>query len=229
MFVGGSGSPSTIGGYVSRRSAEIAPVQIGAALIGASAARAGFVLRLIFRHLLRGQAVARRGRGGRRSRQVFPVCAPSLIDTPEPMSIAALVARMPLIHDDGIGPHEPRLGWPRWLRDAGANPSGPGLHFGDSVLALAAARVGEGVMLARRSIAQRMLDAGELVRPVAEVRSTDGAYHLVAPRGGPTGAAAAFAAWIAAEAERFAGECADQDAANAAISSGYSAGSGKRS
>jgi LysR family glycine cleavage system transcriptional activator len=134
---------------------------------------------------------------------VFPVCAPGLAPAGT-ANLAELVARIPLIHDEGVTAPDDSLTWRRWLIERKIRVDAPGLRLGDSILALRAALAGEGLMLARRSIAAAYLADGRLVRPVSDARRTEGAYYVVAPPGGPRGAAAAFCEWVMEQAAAFA-------------------------
>jgi LysR family glycine cleavage system transcriptional activator len=126
------------------------------------------------------------------------VCAPSLrarrrLVAPEDLR------RHVLLHDD-----EPDA-WQRWLETQGVHgvSASNGTVLTDSSMLVAAAVEGQGVALARRSLAFDDLEAGRLVLPfprVAPMR-TGRAYYVVTPRAYlARPAVASFRAWILEEA-----------------------------
>ncbi|MBX3157068.1 MAG: LysR family transcriptional regulator [Deltaproteobacteria bacterium] len=125
------------------------------------------------------------------------VCAPEL--APRVRRIADL-RRVPLLRDD-----EPD-GWARWLErrgaGAGALDLGHGRELTDSAMVVAAAVGGQGVALARWSLAADPLAVGLLVRPFPRtpLLPTGRAYYLVgsaATLARPE--VAAFRAWLVTE------------------------------
>lgn len=134
--------------------------------------------------------------------RVLPVAAPSLIERLPPLRTPADLARAPLLRT----PLEP---WTPWFRAAGLDwpepASGPKLV--DLGLTLEAAVSGQGVALARPTLARHWLSTGTL-RPLFTITApAANPYFLLPPE--PTGAAAAFAEWlrgICAEAERWSAE-----------------------
>ena len=134
--------------------------------------------------------------------RVLPVAAPSLIDRLPALSTPAALAHAPLLRT----PLEP---WTPWFRAAGLDwpepASGPKLV--DLGLTLEAAVSGQGVALARPTLARHWLATGTLRPLFAITVPTSNPYFLLPPA--PTGAAAAFASWlrgICAEAERWSAE-----------------------
>lgn len=128
--------------------------------------------------------------------QVYPVCAPDMAMRQDRWTLSEAMRAMPLIHDVSIGGDDTSLSWQRWAKEIRLDIQAPGLLFGDSILALRSALHGEGLMLGRDSIVGAHVEACRLVRPVDEHRTTEGAYYVVAPPGGPKGAAAAFCRWL---------------------------------
>lgn len=125
----------------------------------------------------------------------FPVCSPAFLDARPPLGPQDLCA-LPLLQADPPG-------WRPWFEAAGLGPlePRPALAFNDAALTLQAAIDGRGVMLARRSIVERDLAAGVLVRPFATAVATDYAYYLVWPRQvSRSELAAEFRAWLLAHA-----------------------------
>jgi LysR family glycine cleavage system transcriptional activator len=133
---------------------------------------------------------------------IFPVCSPALPGRAQLRQVADLV-RYPLIHDLGATQAEPWATWTPWLREAlpGGSATRGSLYFGDATLALAAALAGQGVMLARQSIASASLATGQLIRPIASmVRESDFAYYLVATEAAfDTPRVAALRRWLSDE------------------------------
>jgi LysR family glycine cleavage system transcriptional activator len=134
--------------------------------------------------------------------RVLPVAAPSLIDRLPALRTPAALAQAPLLRT----PLEP---WTPWFRAAGLDwpepASGPKLV--DLGLTLEAAVSGQGVALARPTLARHWLATGTLRPLFAITVPTSNPYVLLPPE--PTGAAAAFAQWlrgICAEAERWSAE-----------------------
>lgn len=117
--------------------------------------------------------------------EVFPVCAPALLNHLALRRFADLRDHM-LLHDINIGADEPAMTWRRWLRDAGESRVDPerGIEFGDSVLLTEAAVRGQGVALGRTSLVGDYLASGRLVRPLKASRQADYAYYMVTTHAG---------------------------------------------
>ena len=126
------------------------------------------------------------------------VCAPSLRARRRLVSPADL-RRHTLLHDDEPG------AWRRWLelhgvRDVDATR---GAFITDSSMLVAAAVQGQGVALARRSLALDDVAAGRLVLPFPRIAPipTGRAYFVAAPRSAlARPEVAAFRAWLVGEA-----------------------------
>ena len=109
--------------------------------------------------------------------RLFPVCSPAYLDGHPLADVSDLRPEQLLRH--------PWHSWESWFHAAGANlpnsPSGP--EYLDSVPLIEAARIGEGVALARAMGVVDSLADGSLVRPfdisVADKRS----YFFVWPKG----------------------------------------------
>lgn len=121
--------------------------------------------------------------------RVLPLAAPALCaalgERPEP----AAVARVPLLRS----PLDP---WTPWFRAAGLPWPEPeaGPRLADLGLVLEAALAGQGVALARPSLARAALASGALRAPWALAAEPAHQYYLL-PHAAD-GAAAAFAAWL---------------------------------
>ncbi len=125
---------------------------------------------------------------------VLPLAAPALLARGAPLRAPADLAGHVLLRS----PIEP---WAPWWRAAGLDwpepSSGPKLV--DLGLILEAAVQGQGIALARPSLARRWLESGTLVAPFALTATPAAQYHLVLPAGrAGDEAAQAFAAWLRA-------------------------------
>ena len=125
--------------------------------------------------------------------RVLPVAAPGLINRLPPLRLPADLARAPLLRT----PLEP---WTPWFRAAGLDwpepASGPKLV--DLGLTLEAAVSGQGVALARPSLARHWLATGTLL-PLFAITAPASHPYLLLPFAGDGAqgrAAAAFAAWL---------------------------------
>jgi LysR family glycine cleavage system transcriptional activator len=115
--------------------------------------------------------------------RVVPVCAPTLIDGPEPLDHPRRLAGRVLLHDDELRDDPGCPDWRMWLRAAGIRDidvtRGP--RFDQSNLAIEAAIAGQGVALTRLRLAEADLAAGRLVRPFGGAVPVDFAYWFVCP------------------------------------------------
>lgn len=105
---------------------------------------------------------------------IFPVCAPDFARQHE-LAAPPVLKDLPRLHSQG----EPRS-W--WLQDAGAGvitDPDRGIVFSDSSLMLQAAIRGQGIGLARLSVAYEALASGQLIRPYAHQTLTPHAYYFV--------------------------------------------------
>ena len=140
--------------------------------------------------------------------EIFPVCAPALLNADPPLRAPADLARHELLHDAGALGNEPWIRWQPWLDQWGLTAFGvgdagrrPALHFTDSVQLYQAAVLGQGVALGRSVLLGDELAAGRLVRPLADARSSSYAYYAVTTRSARANPrVAAFIAWVTAEA-----------------------------
>src|SRR5690606_13359571 len=96
--------------------------------------------------------------------EVFPVCAPSLLEGRHPLREPADLRHHTLIHDETLALDPSCPDWAMWLRAAGVTGVDParGLRFNQVTLALDAAAGGRGVSLARSVFAAEDLAAGRL-------------------------------------------------------------------
>lgn len=126
--------------------------------------------------------------------RVTPLAAPALaarLGRRGPRAAPSDLARLPLLRT----PIEP---WTPWLREAGLDWPEPtsGPRYVDLGLVLEAAIDGQGVALARPSLASRALHQGQLV-PLFDLHSHTQTRYLLMPHAGDE-AAAPFAAWLPA-------------------------------
>lgn len=133
--------------------------------------------------------------------EIFPVCAPWLLNADPPLRAPADLARHALLHDAGALGNEPWIRWQPWLDEFGLSEAAkrPSLHFTDSVQLFQAALLGQGVALGRSVLIGDELAAGRLVRPFAVSHPSSYAYYAVTTkpaRANPR--VAAFIAWLLA-------------------------------
>lgn len=134
---------------------------------------------------------------------VFPVCAPALIEGPLALDRPERLASHTLLHVESTANDAGVPDWRMWLQAAGltqVNPA-PGPRFDQSSLVIEAAIAGQGVALAKASLAERDLQSGRLVRPFGEAQRTAFSYYFVCPPAKLRLARVeAFLAWLKSEA-----------------------------
>ena len=134
--------------------------------------------------------------------RVLPLAAPALLQRGPPLREPADLARLPLLRT----PLEP---WTPWFRAAGLDwpepASGPKLV--DLGLTLEAAVCGQGVALARPTLARPWLASGTL-RPLFPISAPGSNPYVLLPHGALP-AAQAFADWLRAECARAQAEAAE--------------------
>jgi DNA-binding transcriptional LysR family regulator len=126
--------------------------------------------------------------------QVLPLAAPSLLQR-QPLRQPGDLARWPLVRT----PLQP---WGPWFRAAGLDWPEPALgpKLLDLGLALEAAVAGQGLVLARPSLALPWLAAGSLLPPLRQ-RAWAAQHYQLRRHAGST-AARAFADWLQAQCRR---------------------------
>ncbi len=109
---------------------------------------------------------------------LFPVCSPKLLSGRNRLAKPADVLRFPLIHVDD------RKDWSKWLAAAGV--MGAELSHGPVLnrvsMAIDAAIDGQGIVLARTTLAATDLIAGRLLRPFAEDLRLSKIYWIICPQ-----------------------------------------------
>jgi LysR family glycine cleavage system transcriptional activator len=112
------------------------------------------------------------------SEQLFAVCSPKLLAGRHRLSRPADVLKFPLIHVDD------RKDWGKWLEAAGVEGAelshGPVLNRASMVID--AAIDGQGIALARTTLAATDLISGRLVRPFAEELRLSKTYWILSPK-----------------------------------------------
>jgi LysR family glycine cleavage system transcriptional activator len=129
--------------------------------------------------------------------QLFAVCSPKLLSGRHRLGKPADIRKFPLIHLDG------RADWTRWLRaagvDEGAVTHGPVLNRASMVID--AAINGQGVALARTTLAAWDLINARLVRPFPGSLPLSKTYWIICPKATSTvPKIATFRKWLQAEA-----------------------------
>jgi LysR family glycine cleavage system transcriptional activator len=129
--------------------------------------------------------------------QLFPVCSPKLLVGRNRLTKPAHVLRFPLIHVDD------RKDWARWLELAGVLGAelshGPVLNRAS--MAIDAAVDGQGITLARTTLAATDLIAGRLLRPFAEELRLSKTYWIICPQATANlPKIVTFRGWLLAEA-----------------------------
>ncbi|MBY0564099.1 MAG: LysR family transcriptional regulator [Hyphomonadaceae bacterium] len=136
------------------------------------------------------------------SESVAVVCSPRLLNGAASVAAADLVS-LPLIHEDGPERDPSCPTWSQWFAARGLRREDVdrGLRFNQSALAIEAAVAGKGLVLAKRQLAARDIDNGNLFAPLADPDAPLGfAYWLVWPRGRRFEAAqSAFLEWLRGE------------------------------
>jgi LysR family glycine cleavage system transcriptional activator len=111
-----------------------------------------------------------------------PLCAPSLLEGPNPLRSPEDLEHHTLIHDETHQGFFILQSWADWLNAAGVtnvDPNKSGLHFNVADHALDAAAGGGGVVLGRTSLAEPDMRAGRLVAPFELRMKTDYSFYLI--------------------------------------------------
>jgi len=112
------------------------------------------------------------------SEQLFAVCSPTLLAGRRRAARPADIIKFPLIHT------ESRTDWTRWLQATGVSDAqvthGPVLNRAS--MAIDAAINGQGIALARTTLAAFDLINGRLVRPFMEALRLSKSYWIICPK-----------------------------------------------
>ena len=142
--------------------------------------------------------------------KLFPVCSPHVLGGRNRVLKAPSVLKLPLLHLDD---HD---GWTRWLAAAKVQPAKQlqGLVMNRASMVIDAAVNGQGIALARSTLAAWDLINKRLIAPFAETIPLSSAYWIVAPLATTDlPKIATFREWLLAEAladrerVRKAGQC----------------------
>jgi LysR family glycine cleavage system transcriptional activator len=130
--------------------------------------------------------------------QLFAICSPKLVSGRR-LGKPADILKFPLIHFDS------RADWTKWLRVAGISDTdakhGPVLNRASMVID--AAINGQGIALARTTLAAWDLINGRLVRPFAETLRLSKTYWIVCPKAtSNVPKVVTFRDWLLAEASQ---------------------------
>jgi LysR family transcriptional regulator, glycine cleavage system transcriptional activator len=131
------------------------------------------------------------------SEQLFAVCSPKLLSGRRRVRQPTDILKLPLIHT------ESRTDWKRWLQATGVDEAqvthGPVLNRAS--MAIDAAINGQGIALARTTLAAFDLINGRLVRPFEEALRLSKSYWILCPKATATlPKIVTFRDWLLAEA-----------------------------
>jgi LysR family glycine cleavage system transcriptional activator len=132
---------------------------------------------------------------------VVPVCSPRLLEQYGPVDTVDELLDMPLLLDSAAERDDSGTGWKSWLAHIGAAVDDRrieiGTRFSQAHLAIEAAVLGQGVALARTSLAGDDIASGRLVRPLRQSAPTAFKYFLVCrPEAAQWRKVACFSAWL---------------------------------
>ncbi len=128
---------------------------------------------------------------------LFPVCSPTLLSGRARAHKAANVLKMPLLHLDD------HSGWRRWMEAAKLKPQKPlqGLVMNHASMVIDAAVNGQGIALARTTLAAWDLINKRLIAPFSDTLPLSRAYWIVAPHAtAELPKISVFRNWLLAEA-----------------------------
>ncbi len=114
--------------------------------------------------------------------EVYPVCAPALLENGGPLNHPNDLAGKVFIHDLSMQGHRDFPTWQAWLTKAGVPQvnNGRGMQINNSAAILQAAIDGHGIALARSVMVHDDIKAGRLVRLFPSLRyASPLAYHVV--------------------------------------------------
>ena len=112
------------------------------------------------------------------SEQLFAVCSPELLSGRHRLSRPADILKFPLIHMDS------RADWNNWLQEAGFDEAGVthGPVLNRASMVIDAAINGQGIALARTTLAAWDLINGRLVRPFSLSLPLSKTYWIICPK-----------------------------------------------
>ncbi|MEQ9261108.1 MAG: transcriptional regulator GcvA [Roseovarius sp.] len=123
------------------------------------------------------------------------------------------MARVPLIHDDGLGFLNPKVDWPLWFRAAGLPPRDwSGQHYSQSDHALNAALSGAGAVLGRMVFSAHHITEGRLVAPFHPMLNMLAHFRFLCVKGAENRPqVSAFRAWLVDQLKGIEDRCASHD------------------
>ena len=130
---------------------------------------------------------------------IFPVCAPGMLEAERPLRRPSDLKHHTLIHNDRF-PDD----WQRWLSAAGVRGIDPfrGPTFDTTSLTHEAAATGLGIAIGRTRLTHRELESGRLIAPFSINLPEEYAYYICsAPNRHDQPKARAFCQWIKEEAK----------------------------
>jgi LysR family transcriptional regulator, glycine cleavage system transcriptional activator len=133
------------------------------------------------------------------SEQLFAVCSPKLLSGRHRLSKPADILKFPLIHMDS------RTDWNNWLQEAGLDEAGVthGPVLNRASMVIDAAINGQGVALARTTLAAWDLINGRLVRPFPLSLPLSKTYWIICPKATASlPKIVTFREWLLMEASR---------------------------
>lgn len=133
------------------------------------------------------------------SEQLFAVCSPKLLTGRRRLSKPSDILKYPLIHMDS------RTDWARWLQAAGIDNANVihGPVFNRASMVIDAAINGQGICLARTTLAAWDVINGRLVRPFAETLRLSKTYWIICPKAtAELPKIVTFRDWLLAEASQ---------------------------
>ena len=133
------------------------------------------------------------------SEQLFAVCSPKLLSGRQRLSKPADILKFPLIHMDS------RTDWNNWLQEAGLDEAGVthGPVLNRASMVIDAAINGQGVALARTTLAAWDLINGRLMRPFPLSLPLSKTYWIICPKATASlPKIMTFREWLLTEASR---------------------------
>lgn len=135
---------------------------------------------------------------------IVPVCSPALIRHETTSQGPQRLDNLPLLHYDDPALEGILPDWPRWLEAAEIHDvdAKRGARFTNQLLMIEAAIRGQGVALGCHFVIADDLEAGRLVRPIAQPCRLKHNYYIVHPRQHKAEAIAKFSSWLTEAAAR---------------------------
>jgi LysR family glycine cleavage system transcriptional activator len=145
------------------------------------------------------------------SDSIIPVCSPALLARHGRVTTVDALLDLPLLHDSAAERDDSGTDWKSWLGYVGEASDDPrlagGPRFSHAHFAIEAALLGQGVALARTSLAGGDLSSGRLVSPLPQAAPTMFRYYLVCrPDMAQRHKIVCFRNWLIAETHGVAGE-----------------------